>query len=330
MGALHRAMHVSMSIALLCSSGFAMRSATRKLWVRSAVHKKDGQKVKHDVPLGAAPGSLAEVADKIEAEDVHNRTTEAAEKVGAKYWHNRTAQVCETGTDSEGSKMVQLCEAYVNAIRRAPRQKVAEHDDFKARILQGDQDIQGCTLEQAREKCEKHWCQISQTSEACMLFQEVADGKVWDRELTAFGKQFQSYVNGLERTAKKQYMACTLDSFWRKCQIDKPVNRPCKVTPLCEKAEGEIFGMKRAWKAMSDWIKKNHLYQECKNQKPRVFQRECLGSEHGCFANLFQEHREYVCGQWNQATDKESLLDGIWKNYNAACNADEMKKYCSR
>jgi len=319
MGALHRAMHVSMSIALLCSSGFAMRSATRKVRVRSAVHKKDGQTVNNDAPLGAAPGSLAEVADKIEAKDVHNRTTEAAEKVGAKDWHNRTTQVCETGTDPEGSKMVQLCEAYVNAIRRAPRQKISEKDYFKAKILEGYQDIQGCTLEQARRKCEEHWCNIP--SEACTLVQEVADGKRSESELTALGKQIP---------AQREYMACTMDSFWRKCQIDKPANRPCIVIPLCEKAEREIFREKRAWKVMSDWIKENHLYQECKNQEPRVFQRECLGSENGCFANLLQEHKEDVCGQWNQATDKESLLDGIWKHYHAACNAVEMKKYCSR
>jgi len=223
----------------------------RKQRPKTAVHEENGHKAKDDAPLGAAPGSYMEAAEKTEAKDVHIRTTEAADKVGAKDWHNRTTQVCETGTDPWGPKFVQLCEAYVNAMRKALRQgDDREHIYFQGKIAIGHQDIQGCTLEEARRECEKHWCQISQTSEACTLFQEVADGKVWDRELTAFGKQFQSF------SVKMEYMACTIDSFWRKCQIDKPVNRPCKVTPLCEKAELEIFGMKRAWKVMSDWIKK--------------------------------------------------------------------------
>jgi len=307
-----------MSIALLCSSGFAMRSATRKLRVKSAVHKEDGRKVKNDAPSGAARGSLMEAAEKIEAKDVHI---------------SRTTQGCETEAQPTEPKLRQLCEAYINTVRKALGQQVSEDGDFKARILNVDQDIQGCTLEQAREKCEKHWCQISGGDEACDAFQNVVNGKEWEGE---FGKRFQSSVNDLKQTEKQKYMACTLDSFWRKCQTDRP-KRPCKVTPFCEEDEALAFfssfrgkGLKEA---MSKWIS-NHQYQECQNQKPRVVKRECQEKE--CSAKLLQveeQNKERICSPWNQANSeqvKELFLDKLWEDSNIACYANEIDTYCGQ
>jgi len=310
MGALHLAMQVSMSIAILCSLGFAMRSAPRKVRVKAAVSKENGQEVKNDAPLGVAPGSFMEAAEKIEAKDMYI---------------SHTTQGCETNDQ----KLLELCQTYRWAIQKALRNPASADIYFKGKIKRHP-DIESCTLEQAKPKCEHHWCLISEGDKVCNAFQNVVNGKVWERD---FAKMFESSVNDLEETEKEKYMACTLDSFWRKCQIARP-KRPCGVTPFCEEEKALAFFSSRrgSEEAMSKWISK-HQYQECQNQKPRVIKRECQGSESGCFVNLAQVSAEYkleFCSKWNTAPDKESLLDKMWTHSNSACYVNDIDKYCSQ
>jgi len=302
-----------------------MRSATLKLRMKAAVHREIGQKAKDDALLGAPPGSLMEAAEKVKAKDVRNRT-EVAKKVEAKAWRNHSTQECKIARFPSRRNLKLMCTAYINAIHHTLRN--VDTETYFRREIEAHQDIQGCTFERAREECEKDHCQIDKTFPACDLFQKVANGEVWERELKTVSQALQSHP-------AKKYMACTLDSIWRKCEIkNKPEEgqRPCAVTPLCTEAE-KYFKMKRGWKGMTEWISDKHEYQECQNQKPRVIKRECQGSEKGCFVNLAQVSVEYkleFCSEWNTAPDKESFLDKMWKDSNTACYANDIDEYCSQ